>query len=827
MTDAFEAFLPFVIRPNQYLANELYVVTKAPETVGVQVALAFPDAYERGQAALMTQTLYHVLNRQPNVLAERVFAPWEDMERELRARRLELVTLESHRPLSAFDVIWFTLPSAMTYTNVFTMLDLGDLPLRSAERGPEAPLIIAGGPAASNPEPMAAFVDAFAIGDPEAVLPPVLEVIGSLRADRTPRHAILRALAEMDGVYVPSCYFPCERRNGGGPVEAQHGFPAVVSGRYLAELGPDLYPERPIVPTLKTMPDRLPVEVARGGAAMGCDVPTPLGPRRERPPEAVVAQAERNVCAGGWEEIALVAPVPCTHRALDDLVVCLAETLATKRVAVALPPLLPDAFTPRLAEALARTRKTPLALMLQAGPGAEPIEADGVVRAARLAFDLVWPGLTLYASLGRPGEDRGTLEGLAQVTSRTAEIARRAGGKLVHLVVEPSVPLPCDALEREPLVATDELEQRATMLKRQIRGRNVRLRWRGTEASRVHALLARGDRRVGDVALAAWQDGARFDGWATHFEFSRWCAAWRTANVDPEPYWAGPGPEGPLGWRHIALAPSAPKTQPKGKVHPLQQVLPRGESARDERYGRGRRQRRKTLPEEVRTMVRVEYSKAGALRFVSHLDLVRLFDRATRRAGLPIRYSRGHHPHPELAFGPPLPLGIEGEAEYFDMTLEGALPRGLVTHLNRALPSGLKVTRMKLLYGKVRSLDAAINLAHYQAQLGEHPDELEAQIAAFRARSACPVLRTTDNGAREIDVRPLVNDLEVEPAKTEEGTAQVDMWLAVGQRGTARPDDVLSAAFGLDRREAATVMVRRVGLFIERDGLRVTPMDVV
>ena len=216
-----------------------------------------------------------------------------------------------------------------------------------------------------------------------------------------------------------------------------------------------------------------------------------------------------------------------------------------------------------------------------------------------------------------------------------------------------------------PLIAAGELERRVATLKRQIRKRNVRLRWRGTEAAQVHTLLARGNRSVGEVLLAAWCGGARFDGWATHFEPSRWCAAWRDVGMDPELYWVGPGPEGPLGWQHIALAPRAAEAEPKADGSAPSQELRSHESARRERYGRGRKLRRRGAAEEVRTVVRVEYSKGERLRFVSHLDLVRTFDRAIRRSEPARPLLPGTSPSPRAGVWPATAAGNSGEGGVF------------------------------------------------------------------------------------------------------------------------------------------------------------------
>ncbi|HJQ84287.1 MAG TPA: TIGR03960 family B12-binding radical SAM protein, partial [Candidatus Binatia bacterium] len=423
----YERLLPLVEKPARYLGNERGTIRKDLDAVRLRFALAFPEVYEIAQSHLGIQILYDVLNRRADVAAERAYAPWPDLEALLRARRLPLVSLESHLALADFHVVGFSLQYELTYTNLLTMLELGGIPLRAAARGPGDALVVAGGPCAFNPEPLAPFLDAVLLGDGEEAVGELCDAV--LAWDGRDRRTLLAALAAVPGVYVPALFAPRHRPDGTLdavlPLDPSR---ARVAKRVLVDLDRFPPPPNPVVPNVGVVHDRASVEVMRGcvKGCRFCQAGYVYRPLRERNPEAVVEHTTALMRRTGYEEVSLLSLSTGDYSGVNPVLKQLMDRLAPERVAVSLPSTRVDALSPRLLEQIRRVRKTGFTLAPEAGTQRlrdviqKEYREEELLDAARLFADLGWRSLKLYFMIGLPSETEEDVLGIAELAARVA-----------------------------------------------------------------------------------------------------------------------------------------------------------------------------------------------------------------------------------------------------------------------------------------------------------------------------------------------------------------------------------------------------------------------
>jgi radical SAM family uncharacterized protein len=543
MDQILERILPQVSKPARYTGGEWNSIVKDWAANDVRWALAFPDIYDLGMSNHGLAILYDRLNRAEGVLAERVFAPWVDMEAALRAAGLPLFSLESRRPLADFDVVGFSLPYEQLFTNLLNMLDLAGLPLRAADRGEGQPLIVAGGGATYNPEPMADFVDAFAIGEGEDVVLEISQVVRGAKRAGLPRPELLRRLAGIPGVYVPRFYQARYHEDGtlAGITPTLPGAPMPVRKRIVATLPPPV--TRPVVPFVDTVHNRGAIEIQRGcgRGCRFCHAGMVYRPVRQRPLQEILAAVDQLVAATGYEEIALLSLSSSDHEAIEPLVRELVACYGDRHLSISLPSLRIESVSVDLMEQLQATgRRSSFTFAPEAaterlrGVINKPIADGDLLAVAEEVYRRGWKTVKLYFMIGHPTQ---TLEDVAAMVDLAREVLavgrRHLGRKAqVNVGVSTLVPKPHTPFQWLPLAGEDEIRAQQDVLKEHLRGPGLKLNWNNYQETLLEAVLSRGDRRLGAAIHRAWQLGARFDAWSDQFKVEAWRQAFRETGLE-------------------------------------------------------------------------------------------------------------------------------------------------------------------------------------------------------------------------------------------------------------------------------------------------------
>ncbi len=786
-----------VERPARYAGPEFGAVPARPDAE-VSLALAFPDVYEVGCSNLGLTILYRRAARLEWVRVERAFAPWPDYAAALERAGMELCSRETATALRRFDVLGFSLQHELTYTTVLWMLELASIPLRSADRGSPHPLVIAGGPGATNPEPLADFVDAFAAGDGEQSLPGILAVVREAR--REGRAAVLHRLADMGHVYVPSLYGRSGRirrvvvdRAGRVPIAP----PARLGGAAV---------DVQVVPAVETVFDRAQVEIARGcsGGCRFCHAGMVYRPVRERSPGEVVEAGVKQLIATGYDELSLSSLSTADYPGLGQAVRALGPILEARRIALSVASLRAYGLETAVLEAVSAVRATGMTLAPEAGSDRlravvnKTVTREDLLSALERLHRLGWQKVKLYFMMGLPGEVEEDLEALVDLVARAARSWRRPRGRGRHTLtvsVSNFVPKPFTPFEREAMLDPAALADRARTIRRLASGAGARITFHDPWQSWVEGLLARGGQELGSLLEAALRAGCRLDGWGEQFDAAAWRRAMDEAGVEASAY-AGPIPEGErVPWDVIcihvedaflaeeaALARGAVVRErcdsPVGEIchdcgapcDPGQAALARGDDAL---AGRARALEalaraeagneriwdppREDLPAQF---VHLLFDRVRAAVYLGHRDVIRLVAQTLRRAFAPLRYSEGFTPRPRLVFRCALPVGVIGFGEEVvaEVTRPLVDPAGLLVRLASASVDGICFTAA----GSLEPAGAR--------RVGRGPSRIRWMLPLAASRGAGAALeeilgqdsieRRRTTGKREVmvDLRPLIEN---------------------------------------------------------------------
>ncbi len=561
--DKLERLLPRVSRPGRYTGGELNQVVKDWAHIPTKVALAFPDIYDLGMSNYGLAILYDLINQRPDALAERVYLPWTDMEDILRAEHIPLYSLESKHPLSQFDILGISLPYETLYTNTLNLLDLAQIPIFSREREASHPLVIAGGHAMMNPEPMHAFLDAVVIGEGEEVIQEIIDAYQSWKAAGLERQALLESLARIWGVYVPALYEAHYDEEGlFSHLEKLHPqAPLPVVKRIMAKLPPPT--TRLIVPYIDTVHNRIPIEIMRGctRGCRFCQAGMITRPVRERPVKEVVAAIQDAMDKTGFEEVGLLSLSSSDYSQVLDLVNAVGERFGDRALSISLPSLRIESFSVALMDALKDTRRSGFTLAPEAATERmreiinKPVPTDQLLDTAREIYSRGWTNIKLYFMIGHPEETLEDVLAIADLCKAVLHEGFKVIGRKAKVTagVSTFIPKPHTPFQWSACDTVEQIKAKQDLLRRELRGPGLKLNWNSPEDTLLESALSRGDRRTAEAVYQAWKLGAKFDAWHEHFDFIRWQEAFSLAGLDMADYTHRERLiDEPFPWEHIS-----------------------------------------------------------------------------------------------------------------------------------------------------------------------------------------------------------------------------------------------------------------------------------
>lgn len=562
-----------VTNPGRYTGNEWNSIRKDWTDTRTKVAIAFPDLYEIGMSHLGLKILYHLLNREDDILCERVYTPWIDLEEIMREEGLPLFSLESKHEIRDFDVFGFTLQYEMSYTNIINMLDLAGLPLRSYQRDNQYPLVIAGGSTVFNPEPLTPFIDLFFIGEAEEGITDLIREYKNLKNKGLNRREILYKLSSLPGIYVPELYKVNYDNNGKiiGIVSDENVIEK-INKQVVRNLDNSFYPVNFIVPNIDIVHDRAVLEIARGctRGCRFCAAGITYRPLRERSKETIIKLADQILESTGYDEISLTSLSTIDYTNVADLIRALTDRYEDKKISISLPSLRVDRFSVNLAEEVQRVRKSGLTFAPEVGTQRlrdvinKGVQEEELYDAVRAAFEAGWSTIKLYFMIGLPTETMEDVEGIADLAWKVLkigeEIRKKSNKRMkpikIHVSVSTFVPKPFTPFQWVAMDSKEKMIEKQGLLRQKLRGKGINFSWNEPDLTILEGIFSRGDRRLAVVLETAWKKGCRFDSWNNNFNFSFWEGAFSESSLNMEEYLTGSEPDSILPWDHINMGVS-------------------------------------------------------------------------------------------------------------------------------------------------------------------------------------------------------------------------------------------------------------------------------
>jgi radical SAM family uncharacterized protein/radical SAM-linked protein len=840
--------LPRVTKPGRYVGGEVHAVRKDPSTVSLRVALAFPDVYEVAFSHLGLKILYHLLNARPDVWAERVYSPWPDMEREMRAFGQPLYGLESKDPLTVYDMIGITLQQELCATNVLQLLDLGGISLRADARTEAEPLIIGGGPLTANPEPLAAFFDAFVLGDGEIAIEQIADWLIEAKQRKLSRSERVEGLANIAGVYVPSLYNIAMDADRVVSITAKAGAPERVRKAIVPDLNAVSFIDEPLSPMVEPVHDRFAVEIQRGCSrgCRFCQAGVIYRPVRQRAPETVLTIARKGLATSGQETLGLLSLSASDYDHLTPLAAALFNDQAGRHISVQLPSLRVEGLTDELVEILNQERKTGFTLAPEAATERlrrvinKGNTEEDLFNALQTVFEKGWTHVKLYFMIGLPTETDDDIEAIIEL-AHSARLFGRRFDKRISLTVSVStfVPKSQTPFQWATMIEASEIDRRQLRLKEGLRRVKVDFKWHHPNLSLLESAFARGDRRLADVIEHAYKAGCRFDAWTDQLDMAAWERAFTANGLNLYGYLGRSFDlEAPLPWSHLDFGASEAFLKSEWQAA-LSETL-RPDCAYDRCFNCGvcdhkevgrhvyarpdspnaekphvrtvpavSVERRPPPPVSALRVVRFQFSKRDYAVFLGHLDVMTQVSRAFKRARITVKHSEGFNPKPRIGFSPALPLGVMSSVEFFDAEIFDPAPvRALMDRLNRELPDGLNISDARQITKQTPSISESIAGFDYRFNFGQQlsAERIAECIARFEKAQSVHFAREQKKGTRHIDLKQFVPELK------QDGPDAVCAHLLIIETRSIKPVELLEKVFGIAPESMSAIAIEKTGV---------------
>ena len=812
MGEPLKEFLSLVSRPVRYLGQEIHSIRKDPAEVKLKFCLAFPDVYEVGMSHFGIQILYHILNGKKGIACERAFAPWVDMEKVLREKKIPLSSLESSTPLNQFDIVGFSLQYELCFTNVLNMLDLSDIPLFSKDRDDRFPFIIAGGPLTFNPAPVSDFFDALVIGDGEEVVIEICDLASRWKEARAKKKDLLKSLSQLAGVYVPSLHREGQK----------------IRKRVVADLNQAPLPSCPIVPYMKVVHDRLNIEIARGckRGCRFCEAGFIHRPYRERSPEVIHEILHASLKQTGYEELSLLSLSAGDYSSIGPLLSDLMDRYESKKVAVSFPSLRTESLVGHLAEEVKRVRKTGFTIAPEAGTERlrsvinKELDESILFQGVSDLFAKGWKNIKLYFMMGLPTEKEEDLRGILELTKKIASLGERQ--KIhpnINISVSTFVPKPHTPFQWESQILLEKMKEKLHFIRDGVKRNHLQFKWQDPHLSFLEGIFSTGDRNLSRVLVEAFRLGCRFDGWSDQFRYPLWKEAFEKTGLEMDSLTRKREFNDILPWSFIETGMEAQflweeyQRGLKEKISPPcvkenchrcgicdGKTITVREGDPAEIKAPGRMAKKDLRKKGLKKKIRLKFRKVGEMRFLSHLELAHLFYRASKRADLPLCFSEGFHPMPRIIFATALPVGMESLTEIVDVECEGkTTPPEVMERLNQTLPPGVEIIDAE----EVPLFFHLSSLPHrsvYWIPLDSLLPKKEAipKIKKALDKKEFFIHQERDGKQRSVDIRPLIEKMEIKERSEEEHRWGVELVLRKVTGRTAKPIEIVGAVLGLE-----------------------------
>jgi len=779
---AFHQVLPAVNKPSRYTNREINSRYKFPSQDKVNFCLAFPDLYEVGFSHLGLKILYSILNEESDATADRVYAPWLDFAIQLREKDIPLFSLENGVALKDYDIIGFTLQSELSYSNLLLMLDLARIPIIADERSENDPLIIAGGLCSANPEPLAIFIDLFFIGEAEEGIIEIKNMVKKGKDEGWSRKQTLENLQTIDGVYVPSLYKVTD--SGIEPISDK--FPSTIRVRKYSDFSKGKTYSNQLVSWQQATHDRYITEIMRG-CSRGCRFCFAgffYRPVRERSVQDITKQLLTEVRQSGWEEAALLSLSSADYTCIKPLLIEIYSQLAGHETELSLPSLRVDSLDDDILKLMNSLRQNGVTIAPEAGSQRlrdvinKDISEEQILELVKLATDNGWKILKLYFMIGLPGETEEDIEEIGTLIDKIVELS---GNKLlINITISPFVPKPHTPFQWVEMLPRDLLLDRIYQIKRRLsRNKRIKIKYHDVDTSFLEAIICRGNRDTGKLIHQAYLNGAQFDGWNESFNLENWTKSAETLSMALEEQIREIDIDTKLPWDHINTG-----INKSFLISELENAR-NGIVIEDCRHGKCTAcevcnddlqpvfssyastptlvledTERKNVPGFP---YRIRYAKKGLLRFVSHLDTLRMMHRLLRMSGLPIVYTQGYNKHPKIQFGPPLSVGIEGKNELLDIELDRPLkPVEVFKALNNT-----PIADWEWLEVSQPDLDELPKLENFICEKltisypEEKISEMKKNISGYFASSHWLFSKIRKGKTRNLDLKDLIYSMEI------------------------------------------------------------------